>query len=226
MNKLKIGILAVTTEGASKAFKDLNNAFYKEYGKYNNPEVLMYMQPLIDHVKSFGDEDVWLELVQSGVDQLVDGGASLIWMPANSSHLVVDQVDFRGTKFVNMVEESSQLLSTEKERTLVLGTSVSMSDRLYFKEADANPNLIRLSHEEQAALDKIILDELILGFISEGSRHFIQRTIQSYQERGVRKMFFACTELPCFFDKNEFSIATNDSICVSIDKIIKQSVVV
>ena len=220
MNQLKIGIIAITAEGASKAFRDLNNAFYKKQGKYKNPDILMTMQPLSDHVSCFGDKNRWTALLQESVDILIAGGASMIWMPANSSHLSIDQVDFKGIPFINMVDIASQHLNKEQKKTLVMGTSVSMSDALYFKHTTGNTNLRKLNASEQEKLDKIILEELILGTISDESRHFIKETITSYKAKGVEKAFFACTELPCFFSPNEFDIPVEDSINISINKII------
>lgn len=216
-----LGIFAVTPEGGAKAYRDVCMAFYKSLGSYQNPTTVLYTQPLIGHVENFGNKKIWHDIVQSGIDFLLNSGAKIIWMPANSSHLIIDEVRTGDATFVNMVDQSIASLKQDKRKTLVLGTNVSMSDQLYFKDKAGLDHCLIVEKEEQERVHNIILNELILGSISVASREFFKTLIEQYRkEKGVERVFFACTELPCFFKPNDFSISMDDSISVSIRSIV------
>lgn len=221
VSDIKIGILAVTAEGAAKAFRDMTVAFYEAFGAYNNPHILMNMQPLSAHVENFGDKEKWTGLVQAGFDSLRDRGAHIAWMPANSSHLVVNDLFFGDMVFVNMVDASIERMAIMKGRPLVLGTNVSLSDKLYFRDPAALKNFVRPDEDERARINEIILKELILGKMSVQSRSFVKDLVVRYRQNdNIDNLFLACTELPCFFDRNDFAVPVDDSISVGIKAVI------
>jgi aspartate racemase len=220
----KIGIFAITPEGGALAFQNLNRAFYNQIGRYQNPEIILYIQPLKNHVESFGHVEQWTELLQKGIDFFKNNHVDLIWMPANSSHLVINHIDFKGIEFVNMVSHSIDfLMKKSDQKILILGTSLSLSDRLYLKNGQPS-HIIVPDDKDKEFIDKIIFNELILGEISRESRAYILEMIQSYKVRdNINSVFFACTELPCFFDKNDVNLSIYNSINVAIDQLIKLS---
>lgn len=220
MDMRKIGILAVTPEGATKAFRDLSIKCYQIFGEYKNPEILLYMQSLDDHVNSFGDQCVWRRLIQEGVDTLCGSGCDLIWMPANSSHLVIDEINFGQTQFVNMVNDALAYLGTRSHKTLLMGTNISISEKLYLSDRYNLEHCVSLEQADQQRINDIIVKELILGRISDNSRGFILDLIKLYKvSHGIEEVFFACTELPCFFNERELGIKVSDSISVSIESL-------
>ncbi|MGB9154799.1 MAG: aspartate/glutamate racemase family protein [Alphaproteobacteria bacterium] len=222
---ITIGILAVTPEGGAKAYRDLTIKFYEKYGNYVSPHVLMYMQPLIQHVQNFGNEDKWTELIQQGVDKLVGSGAQLLWMPANSSHLVANRINFKGVEFVNMVDVSVASLLASGQRPLVLGTTVSMSEKLYFKDKRMSDHCTKPNAEDQSIVNDIIIKELVPGNISADSRQFIRKLVNKHQvSDGITSVFLACTELPCFFTSDELGLPVQNSIDVSADCIIARAI--
>lgn len=216
-----IGILGVTPEGASRAYRELVLSFYDALGAYKSPAIHMFTQPLYKHVDSFGDAESWIKLIQEGVDSLLKTGADLIWMPANSSHIVVDLIDFKGVDFINMVGLSIAHLKEGREKSLLLGTNISVSEKLYYKDKKLCGICLRLPTEQQDIINRIILEEMLLGRISEASRILVTDIVKKFcRENGVEKIFLACTELPSFFGENEFGLPTENSISVSIRQII------
>ncbi len=216
-----IGILGVTPEGASKAYRDLSIAFYRTFGNYRNPNILLYTQPLERHVTSFGQEAKWIALLQEGIDTLIRSGAELIWMPANSSHLVVGQLDFKGIPFVNMVEASIDALAQTKETPLVLGTKISVSEKLYFKDPARLSHCMRPDEGEQEKINDIIVKELVVGSLSVESSDYLHDLVKRYTDKGADSLFLACTELPCFLEDGAFGLPEKDSISVSIGEVLK-----
>lgn len=221
LGRMMIGILGVTPDGAAKAYKDLCHRCYKKYGKYNNPDIILHTQPLIRHRESFGKRKEWAALIQEGINLLLNAGADIIWMPANSSHLVASDIDFGHAKFLNMVDISVAHIEGSKTKTLVLGTDVSVSNSLYFQTKMMRDKALRVDSADQAIVNAIILDELIVGGLTDQSRRKIIEIVRRYQEeQGVERLFLACTELPCFFSAADFSLPVNDSIQTVIDTLI------
>ncbi len=217
----KIGILAVTAEGAAKTYRDMHIAFYDKFGAYNNPTITMTMHPLIDHVNNFGDKNKWVLLIQKGIDDLIDQNVDLICMPANSSHLVIDEIDFKDVPFINMVEEAVNHLKNTTKNTLILGTKISLSESLYLKNLPANCFVPKTDDIEK--LNEIIVKEMVLGKLSETSRSFILNMIEENQKaHNIEHLFFACTELPCFFNNRDLPLPTLDSIQLLIKKVLTQ----
>ena len=213
----KIGIFAVTPEGASRAFRDLSLACYRTFGDYINPEIILHMQNMEDHVKNFGQKDRWTILVQDGINVLLESGCDIIWMPANSSHLVAGDIDFGGARFVNMVDNATAYLRQDKRKKLLLGTDMSISDKLYLKDKNVCAHCVIPDEAQRQEITNIVIKELILGKISKASRQYILNLVKDYAENeAVEEVFFACTELPCFFTADDFPVTVNDSISVSI----------
>lgn len=221
LNHLTVGILAVTPEGGALAFRDLSRAFYARFGAYHNPHIIMTMQPLIDHVESFGDAEAWTALVQAGINDLRRNGADIIWMPANSSHLVMDRIDLGHCLFVNMIDCAVEALKRDRRPTLVLGTNVSLSDKLYFRAPDKLTHCVPPDDADQQSVHALIVNELVQGNISRHVYQYIHELIDKHR-RGdsIDKVFLACTELPCFFGRDELGIAIDDSISASIPAVI------
>jgi aspartate/glutamate racemase len=221
LEDITVGILAVTPEGAAKAFRDLSIAFYEDIGAYKNPNITMHMQPLISHVQNFGNRSEWELLVHKGINDLKNASANILWMPANSSHLAINQDSDFNMPFINMVDTSVEYLKNQSENTLVLGTTVSMSDQLYFNDADNMQNCFKPNDTDQEKLNDIIVKELVIGQMSDESRKFVLKLIDKHQkDNDIEKLFFACTELPCFFNENDFELPVNDSMRVSMHSVI------
>lgn len=218
-----VGIIGVTPEAAANAYRDLMMKCYEVRGRYKNPSVLLYTQPLIEHVSAFGNIEKWGLLIQDAVDVLVAGGADVIWMPANSSHLVADRVDFRGREFVNMINVAEKHIASISGKVLMLGTSLSVSESLYLRNRGVVEKVVRPCSEEQDKVHDIIINELILGGVSGESRKYILDLIERYAaQEGVNSIFFACTELPYFFNARELPLPVQDSVRVSLEHLVNE----
>ncbi|MBI1274127.1 MAG: hypothetical protein GC131_08620 [Alphaproteobacteria bacterium] len=216
-----IGSLAVTPEGAALAYRRLTERFYEKYGDYVSPHLLMYAQPLIQHVQNLNNTDAWVALLSDGFKKLVQGGAQIVWMPANTSHLVMDRVDTGKATFINMVDSAVNHLQHTKGKPLVLGTTLSMSDRLYFKDKERLHHCIKPNDQEQEKINTIIIKEMVLGKLSPKSKDYIKRLVANYKaNNAVTSVFFACTELPCFFNSQDFGLLVDDCVEAVVNQIV------
>lgn len=222
-----VGIIAVTPEGASRAYRELSLGYYDHFGRYVNPVINMITQPLIDHVNTFGDKSAWLKMIQDCLDKLESIGSNLIMMPANSSHLIYHGLTPKKSTILNMVDESiCYLKSISAKKSLLIGTSVSLSESLYLKDTYIRDHMITMSQSEQDSIDDIIKNELILGRISKSSKRFIEEMVETYRKKElIDRVFFACTELPCFFNDNISGVEADNSLSILVSSVIDKTII-
>lgn len=212
---LKVGIIAVTPEGAAMAFKQLAGLSYDKYGKYRSPSLVMSARPLIRHVETLTSQDEWVGLLQDTINELVAAGADILWMPANSSHVAWDKLDMHGKRAVNMVNAAVDHIARDRGKPLLLGTTTSISEKLYLKDKAAITRAVAPNPKDQVRINDIIIKELVLGEISKTSRTYIKRLASRYaKSHGTDSLFFACTELPCFFTGKDFKLPIMDSLTI------------
>ena len=103
----------------------------------------------------------------------------------------------------------------------ILGTKISLSESLYLKNLPANCFVPKTDDIEK--LNEIIVKEMVLGKLSETSRSFILNMIEENQKaHNIEHLFFACTELPYFFNNRDLPLPTLDSIQLLIKKVLTQ----
>jgi aspartate racemase len=149
-----------------------------------------------------GRSEELLNLLQKDAKMLEMGGAGVIAIPCNTSHVLLPQLqEYTGVPIVNMVEETAaHVAGTFPEKGLkiaVLATDGTVKMGLYQKALEnAGFTPVVPSAESQKLVMKIIYD----GVINGGTIDFadflaIQKEIF---EQECRAAILACTELSCF----------------------------
>jgi len=216
----RIGILGgMSYESTIKYYDLLLEKYYEKFNDFNYPEVLIFsvnFQKLIDY-EIGGNREKYIEYLMSGINSLVKGGATFIVMAANSPHAVYNDLEkLSEVPILSIVKATAEKAMKEKMKSLLLlGIKFTMQNNFYQNYySKLGIEVITPSNEEQDVIDKIIFDELVIGFFKQESKQKIIQIIKRYKVDGV---ILGCTELPLILTQNDTEKKLLDTVELHVD---------
>jgi len=216
----RIGILGgMSYESTIKYYDLLLEKYYDKFNDYHYPEVLIFsldFQKLIDY-EIGGNREKYIEYLMSGIKALENGGVAFIVIAANSPHAVYNDLeDLSEVPILSIVKATAEKAKKEKmKKLLLLGIKFTMQNSFYqnyFKKIGIE--VITPSNEEQDVIDKIIFNELVIGFFKQISKEKLLQIINKYDVDGV---ILGCTELPLILNQMDTEIQLLDTLQIHVD---------
>ena len=212
----RIGIVAVTAEGAALCYQTICAEGYALFGPHSHPEVTMHTFSLGDYLPYVraGDWEGLGGLLLELAGKLQRAGADFLICPANTAHLAIDLVRARSPlPWLHIAEEvTSAAVSRRLSRLLLLGTEALMEGPVYPTQLSKKGIACEIPDPvDRRRIDEIILGELILGRFEDSSREYIKRLIRESGERGCDGVIFGCTEIPLLLPEAESPLPALDS---------------
>jgi len=204
----RIGILGgISHYTTLEYYSRIMDLYKKQFNDINYPEIVIYS---LCHgkFKNFEDSqqiDQYLDYISQGIKGLINSGAEMIALAANSPHRVIDELRNRFeipiVSAIDSAYKEAQRLNLKKG--LLLGIKFTMQSNFYhnrFKEGSID--LISPNNKEQDIINDIIFNKLIDGLdIDQFSKNEILNIISRYSVDGV---ILGCMRLPVFF--NEYTV--------------------
>ncbi|MFX1502048.1 MAG: aspartate/glutamate racemase family protein [Promethearchaeota archaeon] len=216
----RIGILGgMSYESTIKYYDLLLENYYAKFNDYNYPEVLIFslnFQKLID-LELDEDKIKYIEYLMSGIESLENSGASFIIMAANSPHAVYDNlVELTKIPILSIVKVTAEKAKQENmKKLLLLGIKFTMQNTFYQKNCkELGIEVVTPSNQEQNVIDKIIFDELVIGYFRQESKETLLQIIKRYEVDGV---ILGCTELPLILTQSDTKIKLLDTLKLHVD---------
>jgi aspartate racemase len=216
----RIGILGGMSYESTIEYYDLIlQKYYKKHNDYNYPELVIFslnFQKVTDHELS-RNKRKYIEYLMSGIEILEKAEVNFIIMAANSPHAVYDDLkNLSNVKILSIVEATAKKAKEEDlNKILLLGIKFTMQSTFY---QDFCKNLgievITPSNEDQDIIDKIIFNELVIGFFRQESKNKLLQIINNYDVDGV---ILGCTELPLILDQNDTKIRLLDTVEIHVN---------
>lgn len=199
----RIGILGgISHESTAVYYQKIHEAYFARRRDYYYPEVVVYsldFQKFTDFEDS-GDMDGYIRYILSGLNALERAGADFALMAANSPHAVYAEVAERShLPLLSIVDvTAAHATRCELQRLLLLGIRFTMQTNFYRGAcARHGIDVVVPTDAEQALVNSIIFDELVIGDIRSQSRAKLLALIERYRrEAGVDGVILGCTELP------------------------------
>jgi len=205
----RIGILGGISHYTTIEYYNRLMDLYKiQNGNIDYPEIVIYS---LSHglFKKYEDSqqiDKYVDYISQGIEGLINSGAEVIALAANSPHRVFDILQNRFeipmVSAVESVLKESERLKIKKG--LLLGIKFTMQSTFYqdrFKKAGID--LMTPNIEEQEIINNIIFNKLINGQnIDLDSKNQILEVIANYSVDGV---ILGCMRLPVFFNDQTVS---------------------
>ncbi|MFX1329059.1 MAG: aspartate/glutamate racemase family protein [Promethearchaeota archaeon] len=220
----RIGILGgMSHESTIKYYDLILEKYYEKFHDYNYPEIIIFslnFQKIIN-LEHERDKSYYIEYLMEGINSLEKAGATFIAMAANSPHAVYEDLKkFSKIPILSIVKATAEKAKKENmKKLLLLGIKFTMQSTFYQDYCKKlGIEVITPLDEEQDIIDKIIFDELVIGFFKQESKKTLSQIIGNYQN--VDGVILGCTELPLILTQNDISIKLLDTIELHVEAIL------
>src|SRR5262245_25149831 len=196
-----IGIVACSAEGAALCYRTICAEGAQVLGVHDHPEISMHTHSLAQYMKCV-DRDDWTgvgELMLSSARKLANIGADFLVCPDNTIHQAMKYVEPRSPlPWVNIAEVvANQAVERGFRRLGLTGTRSLVESEVYPEQLTARGiEHVRADASERAAINRIILDELVNGVFTSEAVAFFQHVIQRMKDEGCDAVILGCTEIP------------------------------
>src|SRR5262245_47838772 len=169
---LHIGIVACSAEGAALCYRTICAEGTKLLGPHAHPEISMHTPSFADYV-AFIDRDDWKGvggLMLVSAKKLADGGADFLICPDNTIHQALPYIEHSlpipWLHIATVVADEAKRLGYNR---------LGLTGTRWLVESDVYPGIleknglsyVRPSKEEREEINRIIMDELVLGIFKD-----------------------------------------------------------
>lgn len=211
-----IGIVACSAEGAALCYRTICMEASKWMGVHAHPEISMHTPSLALYVECLdrGDLDGVANLMLQSARKLAAAGADFLVCPDNTIHAAMDRVLAASPlPWLHIAEVVADEAGARGfQRVGITGTRWLVDSDVYPATFDARGlRHARPSVEDRAAIDRVIMDELVPGLRTEAGVATFQRVIGRLRDDGCDAVVLGCTEIPLIIDDSNSPLPTLDS---------------
>jgi aspartate racemase len=211
-----IGIVACSAEGAALCYRTIVHEGAQRLGAHGHPEVSLSSLPLSRYMERIYRDD-WpgvADLMLDSAAKLAKAGADFLICPDNTLHQALPLVEPRSPRpWLHIAEEvAKEALARRYRRLGILGTRWLVESHVY-PQAHAARELAFVLPEpgEREELNRIIMDELVLGISKPEALVFHQRLIERMKRAGCDAVVLGCTEMPLLLNDANSPLPILDS---------------
>jgi aspartate racemase len=211
-----LGIVACSAEGAALCYRTICVEGAEHLGPHAHPEVSLHSHSLADYVGCLerGDWPGVAELMLASAEKLARIGAELLLCPDNTIHAALPLVERHSPlpwlHIAGVVADEA--VARGFQRLGLLGTRWLVASEVYPEKlsrrglAFARPGVA-----ECLEIQRIIMEELVLGECRSASLAYLQGVIERMKGEGCDAVVLGCTELPLLIDDRTSALPTLDS---------------
>lgn len=211
-----IGIVAVSSEGASLCYRTICREAPTLMGRFAHPDISIHT-PSFKRYMDFLHMEDWegvASLLKDSIARVVSSGAEFAIIPDNTVHRVFEEVSLRApVPLISIAEVVAEECETRGYRTVgVLGTNWIMRGPVYPQVLRKRG--IRTIVPEEAGreiVNSVIFNDLVPGSVKESSTSAIIGEIERLEERGCEAVILGCTEIPIIINSENSPIPIIDS---------------
>jgi aspartate racemase len=211
-----LGILAHSAEGAALCFRAFCQQGFGELRPREHPDVTMDCIAVARSLPAWdsGDYASIRATLSMSVQRLARAGADFFVCPDNTAHLALEQpaeeLALPGLHIAEVVVDRAA--RDARTRVGVLGTKYLMEGPIYARAfANCGIGAEVLGAGDRNILNKIILEDLVNGVFTAGSRQEYVRVIEQLAAQGCDAVALACTEIPLLVTPDASPLPTLDS---------------
>ena len=211
-----VGIVCCSAEGAALCYRTICMEGAARPGGHGHPEISMHTPPFAEYVRCLERED-WHgvgELMLGSAAKLKGAGADFLICPDNTIHNALPYVLPRSPLPWLHIAEIVAERARERglKRVGLLGTKWLVRSEVYPEKLSARCiDYVRPSEAEIEEVNRIIMDELVLGVIKPESVIYLQKAIARLKDKGCDAAVLGCTELPLVLSDANSALPTLDS---------------
>ncbi|MHA7261832.1 aspartate/glutamate racemase family protein [Arthrobacter sp. TMN-37] len=152
----------------------------------------------IERLQAQGEWQLAGEILADEARRVEAAGADLLVLCTNTMHKVAGAIeDAVSIPFIHLADVTAQAVLASGIRTVgLLGTRFTMEETFYVDRlASHGLEVLLPGAEDQARVNTIIYDELVLGDIRDESRRSYQAVMKDLAARGAEGIILGCTEI-------------------------------
>lgn len=183
-------------------YRRLNQRAQVRLGGLHSAPVLLYSVDFapLEALQSAGDWEAIAAALSHAGAALSRAGAGALLLCTNTMHKVAAEVESgSGLPLLHIVDAVGAAIRQQgMTRVGLLGTRFTMGERFYQQRLldDHGVHTVVPSGRDQAAVDRIIYEELCRDVIRNESRELLHRVIAGLGRQGAQGVILGCTELP------------------------------
>ncbi len=196
-----IGIVACSAEGAALCYRTICIEGAQRMGPYGHPEVTLSSLSFGDymaHIES-GDWQGVADAMLKSAHTLARAGADFLICPDNTIHqalpLVLPQSPL---PWLHIAEVVANVAAARGYNRLGITGTRWLTDSEVYPEKLAAKGLqyLRPSDADRDEINRIIMDELVLGIFDPKQAAFFQKVMAKMKSGGCDAVILGCTEIP------------------------------
>lgn len=210
------GILAHSAEGAALCFLTFCHEGARHMGTHMHPDISIDCIAMGQSMPAWdaGDYAAIRAIHARSAARLAKAGADFFICPDNTSHIALEtagpEFALPGLNIGDVV--AGEAAANGYRKVGILGTRYTMNGPVYPRALSA----LGIDHEvpdrdEQAAINRIIFDELCNGVFTDVSRSVYVAVIERLKSRGCDAVALVCTEIPLLVTEDVSPLPTLDS---------------
>ena len=205
-----IGIAACSAEGAALCYRTICTEAPQLLGAaHAHPEVSMHTPSLAETMDLIyqGDWQAVGEVMLDSARKLAGMGADFLICPDNTVHQALPYVVPRSPRpWLHIAEVvAAEAKARGYRRVGLTGTKWLMEGPVY-----ANA-LVRPDPAEREEINRIIMDELVLGVFKPAAVGYFQKVMEKMKRQGCDAVVLGCTEIPLIMNDANSPLPTLDS---------------
>ncbi len=223
----KLGLVGgMGPESTIPYYHDIVYGVHEKLGGDVFPELAIESVNIFKMLAYFKQEDYdgLTEYLMDAVNHLIQGGADLVALSANTPHIVFDRLqDLSTVPLVSIIEATKdEAVRLNYQRIGLLGTIFTMKGVFFRKPfEESGIEIITPTDEEMTYLNQKIIAELELGIVKEDTLKDFQKVIRRMQEEnGIEAIILGCTELPLLLNDDVCPVPCLDTMKIHIKTLI------
>ncbi|WP_340586693.1 aspartate/glutamate racemase family protein [Erythrobacter alti] len=219
----KLGLIGgMSWVSTHRYYERINKRVQREVGARASAPMLIESLDFsqIYQLQSEEDWERGAKVIAEAAQRLVDAGAEMLVIGANSMHKVYREVQAQvDVPILHIAECVGEKMKADGiKRAALMGTRNVMTEgfyrrRLVSHDVDLLPP--EMDHVEQ--LDRIIYEELMVGKARKESERTLRSMFTLYQNQGAQAVVLACTELELIVDIDANVVPIYDCMRIHAD---------
>ena len=211
-----IGIVGCSAEGAALCYRTICIEGAQLLGPHAHPEVSLHTHSFADYMECInrGDWPAVGELMLSSARKLAAAGAEFLICPDNTIHQALRYVQPHSPlPWLHIAEVvAAEAQDRGLHRIAITGTRWLIESEVYpEKLAEHGIEYLRPTSAEREQINRIIMEELVLGIFTPASVTAFQRIIGRMKGEGCDAVVLGCTEIPLLMNDANSPLPTLDS---------------
>lgn len=222
----RIGLLGGTSwESTVEYYRLLNEGVRTRLGGMHSADLLLRSVDFaeVERLQVAGRWDELGARYAAEARALVEGGAQVLGICANTMHLVHDDVARAGAPVVHVVDAVADAARRAgAARVGLLGTRYTMTSAELYppRMAAAGVDVVVPGAADADEVHRVIYDELVQGLVLDASRQRLRDVAAALVADGAEAVVLGCTELSMILRPQDSPVPLLDSLAAHVDALL------